>query len=111
MFVRRVSLALLAAALTAVAASAPVTAGAVPTDGPLKGKHSLRAPVTDETFYFVMADRFANGSRENDTGGIPGGPNDHGFDPTKRGYYQAATSRVCWIASTTSKAWAPHRSG
>ena len=28
----------------------------------LTGKHSLRAPVTDENFYFVMADRFENGS-------------------------------------------------
>ncbi|HET8914567.1 MAG TPA: hypothetical protein VFM91_02570, partial [Propionibacteriaceae bacterium] len=66
---RRVSIALWAAALTAAALSAPVgTAGAAPTDGPLNGKHSLRAPVTDETFHFVMADRFANGVTSNDTG-------------------------------------------
>ena len=46
MFVRRVSIALLAAALTAAALSAPVgNAGAAPTDGPLNGKHSLRSPV------------------------------------------------------------------
>ena len=89
MFVRRVSIALLAAALTAAALSAPVcAAGAAPTDGPLNGKHSLRAPVTDETFYFVMADRFANGSTSNDTGGIPGGRDQHGFDPTNKGFYQ-----------------------
>jgi alpha-amylase len=88
MFVRRVSIALLAAALTAAAASAPVSAGAAPADGPLKGNHSLRAPVTDETFHFVMADRFANGSTANDTGGISGDRLQHGFDPTSRGYYQ-----------------------
>jgi alpha-amylase len=89
MFVRRVSIALLAAALTAAALSAPVgAAGAAPTDGPLNGKHSLRVPVTDETFYFVMADRFANGSTSNDTGGIPGGRDQHGFDPTNKGFYQ-----------------------
>jgi alpha-amylase len=89
MFVRRVSIALLAAALTAAAVSAPVvTAGAAPTDGPLNGMHSLRAPVTDETFYFVMADRFANGSTANDTGGIPGGRDQHGFDPTNKAFYQ-----------------------
>ena len=71
MFLRRVSVVLLAAIMAAAAASAPVgTAGAAPTGGPLIGKHSLRAPVTDETFYFVMADRFANGSTANDTGGI-----------------------------------------
>jgi alpha-amylase len=87
MFVRRVSIALLAAVLTAVAASAPV-AGAAPTGGTFVGKHSLREPVTDESFYFVMADRFQNGSTANDTGGIQGGPNDHGFDPTNKGYFQ-----------------------
>ena len=87
MFARRVSIALLAAVLAAAASSAPV-AIAAPKGGPFVGKHSLRAPVTDETFYFVMADRFANGSTANDTGGIHGGPNQHGFDPTHRGFYQ-----------------------
>src|SRR4029450_425535 len=89
MFVRRVSIALLAAALTAAALRAPVgAAGAAPTDGPLNGKHSLRVSCTDGTFYFVMADRFANGSTSNDTGGIPGGRDQHGFDPTNKGFYQ-----------------------
>jgi glycosidase len=87
MFARRVSIALLAAVLAAAGSSAPV-ATAAPEGGPFVGKHSLRAPVTDETFYFVMADRFANGSTANDTGGIQGGPNQHGFDPTHRGFYQ-----------------------
>src|SRR4029079_2162227 len=31
-------------------------------------QHSLRTPVTDEDFYFVMADRFQNGDPDNDTG-------------------------------------------
>ena len=43
--------------------------------------------MTDETFYFVMADRFANGTTANDTGGIAGGRLEHGFDPTHRGFY------------------------
>ena len=38
----------------------------------LAARHSLRAPVTDENFYFVMADRFENGDTANDTGGIAG---------------------------------------
>jgi alpha-amylase len=89
MRVRRVFVILLAAALAAAAASASVdTAGAAPAGGPFVGKHSLRAPVTDESFYFVMADRFANGSAANDTGGISGGANQHGFDPTNKGFYQ-----------------------
>jgi alpha-amylase len=83
MFVRRVSVALLAAVMTAAAANAPV-ASAAPKGGPFIGKHSLRAPVTDETFYFVMADRFANGSAANDTGGISGDRLQHGFDGSSR---------------------------
>ena len=89
MFLRRVFVVLLAAIMAAAAASAPVgTAGAAPTGGPLIGKHSLRAPVTDETFYFVMADRFENGDTGNDRGRIQGGPTQHGFDPTNKGFYQ-----------------------
>jgi alpha-amylase len=70
-------------AVTCVAAvlAAPAWAG----DG--DARHSLRAPVTGESFYFVMADRFANGDTANDTGGIQGGRLEHGFDPTARGFY------------------------
>ena len=38
-------------------------------------------------FYFVLTDRFANGRTDNDTGGYPGGRNDHGFDPTAISHY------------------------
>lgn len=48
---------------------------------------SLREPVTDEQFYFVMADRFANGDTVNDTAGIEGDRLDHGFDPTDKGFF------------------------
>ena len=34
------------------------------------GRRRLRAPLTRERFYFVMADRFANGDPANDTGGL-----------------------------------------
>lgn len=49
--------------------------------------HSLRAPVTDENFYFVMADRFSNFSEANDQGGLGSDPMVSGFDPTKKGFY------------------------
>ena len=51
--------------------------------------HSLRAPVTDENFYFVMADRFQNGDAANDNGGLPPGKTEgqSGFDPTGKGWY------------------------
>ena len=51
--------------------------------------HSLRAPVTDQNFYFVMADRFQNGDDANDNGGLPPGTDEgeSGFDPTRKGWY------------------------
>jgi alpha-amylase len=51
--------------------------------------HSLREPVTDQNFYFVMADRFNNGDTANDNGGLPPGKGDgqSGFDPTGKGWY------------------------
>ena len=55
--------------------------------GGARAEHSLRAPVTDETFYFVMADRFENGDPGNDLGGLPDDPLVSGFDPTHRGFY------------------------
>ena len=50
-------------------------------------RHSLRAPVTNENFYFVMADRFENGSSANDQGGLGPDPQVSGYNPTNKGYY------------------------
>jgi len=44
-------------------------------------------PGAGQVFYFVLTDRFANGRTDNDTGGHPGGPDQHGFDPTRIGFY------------------------
>ncbi len=47
-------------------------------------------PVRDprrDVVYFVMPDRFANGDPANDTGGIAGTRTDHGFDPTRKGFF------------------------
>jgi len=92
---------MLAAALAAgavMSATALGASGAVakPGDGPggasdrALARKSLRHPVQEEQFYFVMPDRFRNGDRSNDTGGLPGGDTDadvlrHGFDPERRG--------------------------
>ena len=56
----------------------------------------------DEIVYFVLPDRFENGDTENDTGGFEGGPLDHGFDPTAKGFYNGGdlkglTSRLDYI--------------
>ncbi|MGB6319273.1 MAG: alpha-amylase family glycosyl hydrolase [Litorimonas sp.] len=56
----------------------------------------------DEIVYFMLPDRFENGDPANDTGGFPGGPLQHGFDPTHKGFYQGGdlkglTSRLDYI--------------
>ena len=68
------------------------------------GRHSLRAPVTGENFYFVMADRFENGDASNDHGGLAPGKVEgtSGFDPTGKGWYHGGdlkglTSRIDYI--------------
>ncbi|MEO7448415.1 MAG: DUF3372 domain-containing protein, partial [Humibacillus sp.] len=48
---------------------------------------SLRELATRERFYFVMADRFANGDNANDAGGLTGGRLQTGLDPTDKGFY------------------------
>ena len=73
--------------------------------------HSLRAPVTGENFYFVMADRFENGSSANDKGGLGDDPQVSGYDRPTRAITTAATSRACSTASTTSTSSARPRSG
>jgi alpha-amylase len=79
---------LLAATLVALAL-APATAAAHKrgNDRSPSAHHSLRQAVTDQNFYFVMADRFQNGSTANDKGGLQGDRNVTGFDPTTKGWY------------------------
>ncbi|GAA4681627.1 pullulanase-type alpha-1,6-glucosidase [Streptomyces chumphonensis] len=47
-----------------------------------------RHELTREQFYFVLPDRFANGDRGNDEGGLTGGRLETGFDPEDKGFYQ-----------------------
>ena len=81
MSARRATVVLLSAVLVGAALGSPAEASgpeAGSGSGRLEGRHSLRAPVTDENFYFVMADRFDNGDDSNNTGGIPGDRLAHG---------------------------------
>lgn len=41
----------------------------------------------DEVIYFVLPDRFSNGDRSNDRGGLQGDRLKTGFDPTHKGFY------------------------
>ena len=69
--------------------------------------------MTDENFYFVMADRFQNGSAANDNGGLPPGKTEgqSGFDPTGKAWYhggdlQGLQSRLGYIKSLgTTAIW------
>ncbi len=59
--------------------------------------------VHDEIIYFVLPDRFENGDPANDRGGYDGGPLQHGFDPTHKGFYHGGdlaglTKRLDYIA-------------
>src|SRR3954470_12481025 len=75
-------------ALSIALASAAVPAVAAAHGGGRdSGLHSLRAPLTGENFYFVMGDRFENGSTDNDLGGLPADRLVSGFDPTAKGFY------------------------
>ncbi len=86
MRIRRAVAVLLSTVLALAAVPSP--ADAAPSGGDrLAGRHSLRAPVTDENFYFVMADRFDNGDAANDRGGLGDDPLVSGFDPARKGFY------------------------
>ncbi|BCB83302.1 alpha-amylase family glycosyl hydrolase [Phytohabitans suffuscus] len=107
--VRRV-LAVFSAILAAIGLATPAAA----TDrhgGGLPALHSLRSAVTDESFYFVMADRFANGDTANDQGGLGSDPLVSGFDPTKKGFYNGGDlkgllSRIDYIRGLgTTSIW------
>ncbi|OII70231.1 sulfonate ABC transporter ATP-binding protein [Streptomyces sp. CC77] len=91
---RRRSAAVLAAAtVTALVVPAVVPANAAPRPPAPPSDRKLAAEparhdLTREQFYFVLPDRFANGDRGNDRGGLTGTRLQHGYDPTDKGFYQ-----------------------
>ncbi|MDE0067532.1 MAG: alpha-amylase family glycosyl hydrolase [Acidimicrobiaceae bacterium] len=76
---------------TETTAAPTATAPPVPGHGPVAAP--ARHPYLDRSIYFVMVDRFENGDTSNDTAGIDGGPLDHGFLPTNRGYHHGGDLR------------------
>jgi len=85
--------------------------GAVTAADKALAQPSLRAPLTREQFYFVMADRFANGDTTNDAGGLSGGRLETGLDPTDKGFYHGGdlkglTSKLDYIKGLgTTSIW------
>ncbi|MDX2939765.1 hypothetical protein P1P92_46860, partial [Streptomyces ipomoeae] len=86
-----------AAAVSAVTATAPAAAlvqplaarAATPPEPPSDAKlaaEPARHDLTREQFYFVLPDRFANGDKGNDRGGLTGSRLATGYDPTDKGF-------------------------
>ncbi|GAB7037330.1 MULTISPECIES: pullulanase-type alpha-1,6-glucosidase [Catenuloplanes] len=72
-------------------ATGAVTWNAEPSNAVLAGQH---APERDaEQFYFVLPDRFANGDRRNDRGGLGGDRLSTGHDPADKGFYHGGDVR------------------
>ncbi len=91
---RTAAVALTAALCATLLPGAPAVAGAPqgaaprpPSDGRLAAE-AARHDLTREQFYFVLPDRFANGDRRNDRGGLPGDRLSTGYDPADKGFYQ-----------------------
>lgn len=83
---RRLATMLGAASLATCAAALSATPTLANPATSVSGDFRARLP-QDEVIYFLLPDRFDNGDTANDTGGIPGGRLDHGFDPTHEGFY------------------------
>ncbi|MFD8914955.1 pullulanase-type alpha-1,6-glucosidase [Streptomyces sp. NPDC059575] len=77
----------LAAALVPPLAAHADAPPAPPSDAALAAQPA-RHDDTREQFYFVMPDRFANGDKGNDRGGLTGSRTSTGYDPTDKGFYQ-----------------------
>ncbi len=69
------------------------------------GAEDFRARLPqDEVMYFMLPDRFENGDRSNDRGGLQGERLQTGFDPTHKGFYHGGdlkglTARLDYIQS------------
>ncbi|MEU2336035.1 pullulanase-type alpha-1,6-glucosidase [Streptomyces sp. NPDC013172] len=85
--VAAVAVAALAAALVQPVAAHAAAPPAPPSDARLAAEPA-RHDDAREQFYFVMPDRFANGDKSNDKGGLTGSRLSTGYDPTDKGFYQ-----------------------
>lgn len=85
--VAAVTVAALAAALLPPLAARADAPPPPPSDAKL-ARAEARHDLTREQFYFVLPDRFANGDKRNDKGGLTGSRLATGYDPTDKGFYQ-----------------------
>ncbi|WP_250037170.1 pullulanase-type alpha-1,6-glucosidase [Paractinoplanes maris] len=73
-------------AVPARAAAPSSSATPVPSDA-VVAQWGTDAPAGNEQFYFVLPDRFANGTKANDRGGLSGDRLATGLDPADKGFY------------------------
>lgn len=85
--VAAVTVTALAAALVQPLSARADTPPPPPSDAKLAAQPA-RHDDTREQFYFVLPDRFANGDKGNDKGGLTGSRLSTGCDPTDKGFYQ-----------------------
>jgi glycosidase len=80
---------LVAAVMSFVLSASAADNGSLPTELELAAltKPRARSGLGAERIYFVMTDRFANGDRLNDRGGLSGQKSVTGFDPADSGYF------------------------
>ncbi|UUU34427.1 pullulanase-type alpha-1,6-glucosidase [Streptomyces sp. CA-210063] len=108
--VSAVTVTALTAALVQPLAAGAATPPAPPSDAKL-AKTAARHDLTREQFYFVLPDRFANGDKANDEGGLTGSRLATGYDPTDKGFYQGGdlkglTQRLDYIKGLgTTSIW------
>jgi glycosidase len=76
-------------ALLATVAAGGSSAGSPPTGAQLGALSRLpeQSSLASQRIYFVLPDRYANGSTANDLGGLTGPRTRTGFDPTDTAYY------------------------
>ena len=81
----------------------PLFAALLALAAPVQAADYRARLASDEIIYFVLPDRFENGTPANDRGGLKGDRLVTGFDPTSKGFYNGGdlkglTSRLDYIA-------------
>ena len=77
------------AVLAAAGLAGGLAAGSAAADDGLTqwAAPSVRSPIADDAFYFVMTDRYRDGDPANNTGGATGGLEQTGYEPASDAYF------------------------
>ena len=75
------------ALITLITLGLSITGGAAAENIASLATNIARGAQSDESAYFVMTDRYANGDTSNDYGGLKAGAYEAGFDPSDHGMF------------------------